>query len=74
MWHILEADPGSVLICGMDPGVTADRLAYPGTRGLDELVTLARAHGEQAAGLGAATDTLVEALWQELRASPLHDS
>jgi ATP-binding cassette subfamily F protein 3 len=54
--------------------VTADRLAYPGTRGLDELVTLARAHGEQAAGLGAATDTLVEALWHELRASPLHDS
>ncbi len=53
--------------------VTADRLAYPGTRGLDELVTLARAHGDQAANLAAATDRLVDALWRELRANPLHE-
>ncbi len=53
--------------------VTADRLAYPGTRGLDELVTLARTHGDQVAGLEAATGRLVAAFWHELRTNPLHE-
>ena len=77
--HVAWAEPiagavAEVVVREQAAQATADRLAYPGTRGLDELVTLARAHAEQAAGLGAATDTLVEALWHELRASPLHDS
>ncbi|MFP4173628.1 MAG: type I phosphomannose isomerase catalytic subunit [Candidatus Hydrogenedentota bacterium] len=26
MWHVLHAEPGSELICGLDPGVTAEQL------------------------------------------------
>ena len=60
-----------VAVLEHDAQIAVDRLAYPGTRGLDELVTIARAHDETLDRLSAATDTLVAALWQELRADPL---
>ncbi|MDB5059326.1 MAG: ATP-binding cassette protein, partial [Chloroflexi bacterium] len=51
-----------------------DRLAYPGARSLNELVTLAKEEREQAVGLAKATDTLIETFWRELRSNPLHQS
>ena len=58
MWHVLQADPGSELICGLDPGVTPKRfrqavhdgsienlmVRVPASEGLSLLVTAGTVH------------------------------
>lgn len=39
MWHVLQADPGSLLYCGLQPGVTPDQFARAaGEGGLEDLL------------------------------------
>jgi ATP-binding cassette subfamily F protein 3 len=60
-------------VAGLEQAVLAstDRLAHPGARSLEELVSLAQERREQAIQLASATDSLIDAFWHELRKNPL---
>jgi len=67
----LAGHVSAVAAAGQAARASTERLAYPGTQSLDEMVALARAQRDQAASLAAATDQLIEVFWQELHTDPL---